>query len=441
MLFASFLGVGSATVVGACRGPDLSFDCDVQRAAFFEDAFEEAQLSGYISDEGPYHVVVSMSEQGLNSLLAGGLADEIPFGGDLNTGTLNVNFVPQEPPLVRFEAIEGCETCVTYSLAFDVNALSGGGPIASGVGAVVMRVPLKLEKQDASTTALVADYSDVEILNLDLQIFGFDSDEHESLAGALEILMTEELRERYGASVLFEFGGYGLGNGEVELLARELKTFPDEGVMQIGLQTNLPLDDGRGLDLDGSTASDAAIGIKVDVNVFEKMARRMLAEGEIPRIYNESGNPDPNGNYGATISAIRGSDADNDSLESVFRVWRIDYGYCGYAEVSMPVSMAVEDGTSSTGLPIKEVVATPGAIQVVRGAGVGSVAARDDELVAEQEPLIDIFKTELADTLEQTLAYKGLDLPGARVRIDAKDIIIDSSRVWMGSDFVVFEDP
>ena len=384
---------------------------------------------------------LSFSEAGLNELLANLLNAEIPFAGDLETGTLNVTFTPEEAPTIRFIDTSWCPNCVEYSLKFAVDGYSGGGTVATGLGSAVMIIPLVLDKVSENSTALSADYDRLELEELNLQIFGFDSDEHTSLAGALRIVMEEELRSRFSKSVLFELGSWTLGEGEIELLARELVTFPDKGVMSIGLQTNLELGDGQGFELEGNLPEEMEFGVRIENDVFTQVSKRMLAEGRIPRLYNESGNPDPNGNYGATMVGFAGQDDDQAKLDARFRIWRIDYGYCGYAETVMPINFGVEEGTNDFGLETAEVVISTGDVSVVTGAGVGSVAANDQELVDERQDLIDIFRQELVESMAETLNYEALDLEGSNIWFRPRGVRVDASSVYLDSTFEIFADP
>jgi hypothetical protein len=435
-------GLGIGASVAGCRGPDLAYDCDVQRTAFYEAATEEAVLKGWIPDEGPYAMSLSFSESGINKLLESLLSADIPFAGEFNSGTLNLQFTPEEAPNIEIIDAPGCDNCVRYTIKFAVDGLSGGGTVATGLGEARMIIPLVLDKIDAKTTALSADYENLDLEGMDLQVFGFDSDEHTSLAGAMRIIMQEELRERFSKTELFRLGSWSMGDGEIELLARELQSFPDKGTLSIGLQTNLELGDNRGFELEGDLPEDAEFGVRIENDVFTQVAKRMLSEGVIPRLYNEDGNPDPNGNYGATMVGFTGRDNDDLArLEARFRIWRIEYGYCGYAETIMPIDFEVEEGENAAGLPTGEVTITPGDIEVVTGSGVGAVAAKDDELVQQQQGLVEIFKQELVESMDDTLNYEALDLADSNVWFKPSGVRVNASSVHLDSTFEVFASP
>ena len=102
--------------------------------------------------------------------------------------------------------------------------------------------------------------------------------------------------------------------------------------------------------------------------------QRMIEEGEIPRSYDDNGNPDPNGPITVTLDSMTTSANSNARLDTEFRVWRTDDQYCGYAEVEMPMFLELENELLGV---------RAGDITVVDGKGVGVLA------VEIAKPIID----------------------------------------------------
>lgn len=430
------LSLGAAT---GCRGKDISFDCENQRGRFDERAFEEElPLAAEVPAKGPWPVAMQLTEDGVNKLLASIIDEDVPFSGSVPFGVLpqgpaDAMFSPTSAPELRLDAVKGCKTCVVFHLDFGVQLSSPEMDLSSGAGFVDLNIPLRIETA-AGVSRVVADYNEATIGDWYLSVFGFDSETHTMLAGALKLLMAEQIAANYGEVVLLEVGTWQVGQGAVDLQMRGLEIFTDEGnrKLVLGMHTNLPLGKGVGLDVSQPLPNGSVLAVSMDPGLLLPMAHQMLAEGEIARVYDDEGNPDPHGIYGVTLENIDANAQGNESLDSTFRVWRVGEGYCGYAEAVMPLNLGVE--TTGT------ITVTPGSAQLVAGEGSGAAALQEKKLVDENQHLIDTFRADLAAQLADTLNFSALDIEGSSVVFtnEGIDLTVDEMRTYL--NFTVYAD-
>jgi hypothetical protein len=113
-------------------------------------------------------------------------------------------------------------------------------------------------------------------------------------------------------------------------------------------------------------------------------------------------------------------------------VWRIDGGYCGYAEafMGMPVELVGETIRVTAGEPI-----------VRDGQGSGAVAAEEDELVAHNAHVVDEFKNSLAEQLELAIDWRAVDIEGQSVVFDTLGLQLTPDALTVDLDFFVVVDP
>lgn len=429
--------LAAAGLLWGCRGEDLTQDCETRGQEFFRRTEQEAKpLLSPVPAKGPYPVALQLTEEGVNRLLGGAVVDQdVPFTGTVPLGPAQASFEPEGDPVIEFADLPGCRNCILFSLAFGIDLASGNTPISSGVGEVKLSIPMRLESDEsAGLSTLVADYGQAKVEDLFLVVYGINSEEHTSLTGALEVLLTEQIQEDFGPVNLLEIGTWTIGQDKVRLLARELIVLPEDGKLVLGMQTNLPMPLGSGLDLDGPLPGDIPMAVTMDTELFLTMSHRMFDEGEIARRYNENGDPDPNGIYGVTLNQLAGNTTGNDRLDSLFRVWRIAEGYCGFAEATMPLNITINN--TRTGIDI-----TPGPATLIAGEGSGAVALEEKELVEDNQELINTFREDLAAAVGSTINYDSLDLEGSTIIFAVEDVTVTPDAVDSLLNFEVYANP
>lgn len=418
----------------ACRGPDLAFDCDTQRSNFDEIVEMEGILLDEIGEGGPYPVSMVFSQEGINTLLQATVDQDLPFQGEVQFLAGTIEFEPKALPELQLMDAPGCLNCVRLDVEFDLVYSQGEDAISSGIGRAEISFPLELEQKDDGSSALIADYSKTIVEDLELTIFGFSFEEEMALGGAISILINEAIVEQFGRTELIAFGTWAIGSGAIELAARQLFIDRENETLSIALQSNLALPAGSGLGQDTSVPDGIKLAVKFDPKLILAMSQRMMVEGEIPRFYDQDGDPVDEGEFGATIESIEPDiEADDPELSTRFRVWRLEGGLCGYAVAEMPLFLQVDE---SGDLGVE-----PGGFTVVSGEGSGSVAARDDELVDENRDLVNNFRDALAEQVGLTIDYDSLDVPGRVIIFDTLAIDVDVDSVETFLDFLVVQAP
>ncbi len=432
-LLGGLCGLTLASV--GCRGEDVYFDCEDYDAQFRATADSEGILLPNVPKGEPYPVALKFSEDGLNKLLEGVVDNDVPFTGELPffwfTGPGTLLFEPTSDPVIDLESLEGCPTCVQYSLDFNVVLLGADGDFeGAGIGTVKMRIPLELRQEGEDEVVLFADYSRLRIQDLWLSAFGLETEEHESLVGAVAIIMEEEIQESFGQTDLLRLSSWEISD-DIKLLARKLIVFPEQDTLVLAMQSNLPLPAGGGLAIDGEMPMGVPMTVDFDTAIFRSMIERLLAEGKIARIYDEDGEADPEGNYAVTVDSLVGAPNSN-KFTAQFKVWRIADGYCGYAVASMDIDVDLnEEG---------EVVLTPGEVVVLEGEGSGAVAAEEKQLVEDNQKVVDQFKAGVASNLETTINYDGLGMEGSLIYFETLAVDVEPERLSTWIDFLVVED-
>lgn len=432
------LGLITALTAGGCRGEDVYFDCEDQEAAFRAVAEAEGGLLDPTPKGEPYPVAIKFSEDGLNRLLEGVVGQDVPFTGELPfvwfSGPGTLHFTATSAPVIELDSLEGCPTCVLYSIDFDVVLVGADQePEGAGIGWVDFRIPMVLEPDGERSTILYADYTQLRVEKLWLNAFGLVTEDHMELVEALGWFMEKKIRESYGKTELLRLDSWEIGNNDVRLLARKLLMFPEQDTLALAMQSNLPLPPGAGLEINGVMPTGVPMVVDFDVAMFEAMVEQLLREGEIPRIYNEDGEPDEDGNYGVTMDYIQGAQSGQEFMTSQFKVWRFADGYCGYAVAQMDLEVGFD--------PEAGVSITPSEVVVIGGQGSGAVAAQEDELVEDNQDVVDTFRDGVSDNLATTINYDALAIEGSSIVFETlqKDVLIDHLEVWI--DFFVVETP
>ncbi len=435
------LALGAIASFVGCRGEDLSFDCENQAMEFLRTLDAADRELQPIPTTGPYPVAMTITEEGLNRMVEDIIEDDVPFAGTIPFGVLpggpgEASFDAKNAPRISIRDVDGCKRCVVLTVEFGVRLDQEGDPLSSGSGFADIAVPLRLEEnEDEGTTTILAEYSEAFIDDWFLSVYGFDSEKNDILAGALKRLLTEEIQAGFEPLELFTIGSWTIGRNQVKLAARELIVQPDSRRLVLGMNTNLTLPEDAGLDLDAPLPEDIPVGIAMDTRLMETMARRMMEEGEIPTRYDEDGEADPEGIYGVSINTIEGGGGSK-QLRSEFRVWRTAEGYCGFANVEMPVSIALNERMTKVNV-------TAGAATLIPGdnEGIGVAAEEEKSLIEDNQELVMTFRKELAEQLANTLNYEELGVEGSRLVFTTQDVVVDPAAINTYLDFMIFAKP
>ncbi len=422
-----------ALSLSACRGADREFDCSYQAERFEAAAEKEGVLLSVVAETFTYPLAMMISEEGINRLLGGVVGDDVPFASEMQLGPARVKFTPLTAPVIDVVSIPTCNQCVLFSLEFKFGVVQGDPEegLTAGLGDAYMAIPIRLRERDDGSAALVALYDEATVSKMDLNANGIDSEDFEAISGALALLATDIVREQYGETELLVIGSLDIGNQDVKAQARDLFVVPDLDAIVLGMETNLELPEGAGLDQPKALPEDTAMGLIFDPQMILAVSQRMIVEGEIARRYGEDGQPAEDGLYGVTMDNMTAGTVNNDRLDTTFRVWRTDEGYCGYAIAEMPLILGID---ASSGLSV-----SPGNVSVVGGGGSGRLAADREELIMQNEGLIDNFKAALAEQVGLTLNYRSIGVEGSSIFFEPLNIDVDAETdtVNFYLDFVV----
>lgn len=430
--------VGIVLALAACRGETLPIDCDNQAREFRQTMeSQELDLLTPTPETSPFPVAFQLSEEGMNRLLSSTIEDaEIPFTGDLQFGPASFTFEPESDPEIRFLDLPRCRQCIALSLEFQSQLLNAGEPFATGFGNVDLAIPLVLEPDEAAgVTTLYADYSRVAIDDLGLSIYGIDDEELGVYTGAIGNLLTERLQDEYDRLELMTVGTWTIGDGAIRLLARDLLVYPELGKLALGMHTNLALPESAGLALDKELPEGVPMAVTFDAQLFLAMSHRMLTEGQIPRRYDEDGDPEPTGIYGVTIDTMDGSAEGIPRFDSEFNVWRIAEGRCGNVRAGMSLNLEVAENR-------RGFLVAPGPASLLEGEGSGLLALEEEkEVIDQNQELLDNFRGALADTIGTTINYDAFDVDNSQLLITIVDLTVDPAEVNSFLDFQVFDKP
>ena len=428
--------VVALSLVG-CRGPEVEHGCDFASRAFGQQVDLETHPLVSIPEQPPFVVGFQLTAEGINRLLGDKLREsEVPFSGELPFGPAGFSFTPETDPVIELADLPDCRNCLVMSLDFDVQLSNAGEPISNGYGNVGLAIPMELLADEAAgTTTLVADYGQLDIEAMDLAVYGFSTEDNLEYGGAIRVLLAERLREEFGQLELMSIGSWAIGDGNVRLLAQELRVFPEHGKLALGMTTNLPLPEDAGLDLDAALPAGVPMAVSFDAGLFLAMTQQLLAEGEIARRYDEDGQPDPEGPVGVTIDTMTGSDSAA-RLDSEFTVWRIDGGRCGTVRAAMPLALEITDDRK--GFTVSAGSATPIA---ATQDGLALLDEEADQHVEEQQDLIATFRDSLEDAIGTTINYDAFEVDGSVITIDVVDLAVSDREVHSYLDFKVYDDP
>ena len=260
--------------------------------------------------------------------------------------------------------------------------------------------------------------------------------------GVVEFRVTSAWKGQTRSESVVE--SFTIGGNEVKVAAKQFAIFPETGVISLGMQTNLDLPKAVALEVGQALPADRMMAVQMHPGLLFGMAERMMAEGEIPRRYDDDGEPDPEGPQAITLTSLTKSAIGKTDLDVAFRVWRTrgsepgEPAYCGYADAVTVIRLGLTDTDSIqdriTVMPTDE-------LRVVSGEGVGDLYEDNQEYVDDNKDLVEHFKQSLADQIGITVNYDDLAVEGQNIVFDAKELNVTSSSIDILLDFLVLAAP
>lgn len=424
------------------RGDQAELDCSDHAGNFEAAVAREGVLLEAIPDKPSFPMALVISELGIAELLKSVTSDTNPVaGGNLSLFGLNLEIVPHKTEVELTSELDKCSRCVIFSVDFSMQAITDGGTSqAAGTGSSKISIPLRLETIEGDTTALIAAYDELTLLELNLVLMGFDTSEYPEFEKAVKIKMTELIKEQSVPTELMRFEPWTIGTNSVKVAAKAFAIFPETGVISLGMQTNLDLPKAVALEVGQALPADAKMAVQMHPGLLLGMAERMMAEGEIPRTYADNGEPDPEGPQGITLTSINKSVLGATDLDVAFRVWRTrasdpdQPAYCGYADAITVLRLGLED---SDNIQDRITVTPTDELRVIDGEGVGELYEDNKELVEENSGLVDHFKRSLSDQIGITVNYNELAVEGQNIIFDAMGLDVTDKKIDILLDFIV----
>lgn len=423
------------------RGQQEELDCSDHAAAFEAVAEREGVLLDAIPDKPSFPMALVISERGIAELLKGVTSDSNPIaGGDLELFGLNLKIIPKKTEVALTSEFDTCSRCVIFTVNFSMQAITDGGKSqAAGSGSSKVSIPLRLEAIEGDTTALVAAYDRLNLIDLQLTLMGFDTSQYPEFAKALRIKLTELITAQSEPTELMRFEPWTIGTKSVKVAAKQFAIFPEAGVISLGMQTNLDLPKSVALEVGQSLDNDAMMAVQMHPGLLLGMAERMLAEGEIPRRYDDSGEPNADGPQAITLTGLSKSALGETDLDVAFRVWRTkasapgEPAYCGYADAISVLRLGLKDN----GIQDRITVTPTDELRILDGAGVGELYEDNQDLVEDNKGLVDHFKRSLADQIGITVNYNELAVDGQNIIFDATGLTLSDKKIDILLDFLV----
>lgn len=446
VLLGATLALGAVSCEQCIRGHDQPLDCSDRLEQFEAVADKEGNLLAAIPDKNSFPMALVISEKGIAELLKGVTSDTNPVaGGMVELFGLNLEIVPLKTEVELTSEFDKCSRCVIFSVDFTLQALTDSGKSqAAGSGSSKVEIPLRLEPVVGDTTALIAAYDEMTILDLPMRVMGFDTSSYPELEKAIEIRMTELLREQSAPIELMRFEPWSIGTGTVKVAARQFAVFPETGVIALGMQTNLDLPKDVALEVGQAIQDDRMMAVQMHPGLLFGMAERMLAEGEIPRRYDDDGQPDPEGAQAITLTKLSKNVLGDTDLDVEFRVWRTkgsvpgEPEYCGYADAVTVLRLGLAD---TANLQDRITVTPTDELRVLGGDGVGDLYEDNQEYVDDNKDLVEYFKRSLSDQIGITVNYNELAVDGQNIIFDAKGLTVTDKSIDILLDFLVLAAP
>lgn len=428
-----------ALAPAACPGNPYDSSCSKYGEILEETLATRGILEPYVPEVEPFPMAVAFTEAAVNELLSSALDPDgnkdQDFEIDAGGGPFSVRFVPIKDPVITFEHHAGCINCLKIDLDFFTDISFGELGLLYGEGDMRIGVPLTIQRQN-EVSFLVADFNNVQLpseelfLELtapnseDVDAAKINVDEYQAVKNYMIDTITDQLAGGFGEATMLEMRPWTIGSENVVLAARKVFVNPDERTLVIGTATNLQIPPGVGLDTKIALTENDYMTVRFHAELLEKMSQRMLEEGEIPRRYNDNGEPDENGAITVTIEAMETDANSNARVETSFRVWRTDDQYCGWADAEMPLFMELGEGG--------QIGVRAGDLAVTGGRGFGAIAATDEELVSENQEVVEVFKAELAEQVALTVDYKAFDTPNDVFQLFTTGVVSTDEGIEVG---------
>ncbi len=380
--------------LGGCEYVDENGStCTSYQSSYAETLSESANLLTEVPESAEqFPMALVINQRALNTMFSQLTNTDVPELTDSTRvlgQTVSVSVQPTIP-LLQIGGTDACPDCIRASVPFDIGGSVAGVNLPRGLGSVDVQMPIRLVPQPEGRTALVAEFQDVSILNLDMDLGrGVTDQVFNAIEPMASNLLTNYLQARFSDARIATMSPWVIGSGEVLLAGRGPFVFPEEGSVVIAMQSNLPLSELPGIAVDAMLPEGADVGVIFHPEVLGAMARRMTFERVIPQQYDESGQASGSGNMKLTMGDITGTT--DGLLRTSSTLWRTG-SFCGAVDVVAAMGLNVSD--SGFRLNVSDVAFENGT-----GAGM---------LLSSSSWVTSGFISSLTNVLETTINYDQL---------------------------------
>ena len=389
LIVFSLIGIGLVCV--GCEYVDQNGStCTSYQSNYDNELSESATLLDEVPttiDQSPMALVIN--QRSLNAMFAHLSDTSVPELTDSTSVLGQQVAVSVQPsiPLLQIGGTSECSECVRANVPFDLGGSVAGISFPRGSGSIDVQMPIRLLPLENNDTALVAEFQEVDILNIDLDLgSGITDSVFEAIEPMASALLTDYLQNRYENARITTMSPWSLGSGEVLLAGRGPSIFPEAGSIIIAMQSNLPLSTLPGIEADALLPEGADLGFVFHPEVLGAMARRMTSEGVIPQQYDDTGQASETGTMMLTMGNV--SSTTEGLLRTSSTLWRTG-SFCGTVDVVAAMGLNVSD--SGFTLNIADVA-------FENGVGSGMLLSSNNWIASG-------FMESLTNVLETTINY------------------------------------
>lgn len=294
-------------------------------------------------------------------------------------------------PLLQIGGNQSCPECLTAAVPFGVGVGINNPNPPLGAGTMRVQMPVGMVPVDNRRTSLVADFSGLTVLGIDVDVPGnlpanILSEAERIASNALGTF----LRNRFQSARIATFDSWALGRGDVLLAGRGPFLYPEQGTMLIAMQSNLPLAESPSLEVTTALPAGADFGFVFHPSLLLSLTQRMNWEGVVANGVDDAGDAVANADAASNRVTLEtmGLSADQSLLRVGATLWRTS-SFCGTADLAASMGLTIE--ADRFAFRVTDV-------QITGGEGFGSLISQDNWATGS-------FIRSLTQTLDITINY------------------------------------
>jgi hypothetical protein len=400
----------------------LNADCSSTKTLYQNEIANQGLLSEEAAEEAPFPMSLILSQDSLNRMFSAVADNDIdPITVDLGSigglggfGGVDASLIiDPDLPLIQFESVANCDTCIVLDVSFGLSVDVEGVQIG-GSGRAKYQFPLELDAVGLEYTSVIGRFDESKFQDIDIEVSdGIDvgipglnlsvNDIIDIIEPEIKTQVNRIVKDEFGPKELFKLESWDIGEGAVKLVARGPILYPEHKTLVLGVHTNLVRPLNKSVGLEPALPEGADVGMQFHPELVQSMIQRMLSEGEISRSYDESGNRSSasgSGLFEVSFTTLEQSDREAGLLTAGFTVWRTDGFLCGSSEFLVDLGVSISDGNIAL---------------VARNLRAGQTTGSFGQLVSTIEDWIGgEFVKDMINISELTFNYREVNLPNEK---------------------------